>query len=161
MLPTGIHLIDITHDNILTMEVMNSILFPVSYEPSFSQQLLSKPNYFGVYFSTSYAPLGLCTYQTNFDGVYVMTFGIMPEHRNQGIGTLCMKRVEERILNTVGRSKVRLHVHENNVPALNFYFKLGYSKVGIDYLYYSDMVPKTAFILEKELDQDYETQINK
>ncbi|KAF9762565.1 N-alpha-acetyltransferase 50 [Nosema granulosis] len=142
--------------NIETMESMNSALFPVHYKDTFSLQILFKKNTFGFLFYEEDYPVGLCTFTFEKGRVYVMTFGILVRYRRRGIGRRCMSLVEEYILQNIGDVLVNLHVHESNHIGIRFYVKMGYKQVGIDHLYYLDMVPRTAYILEKNLKYHYE-----
>lgn len=147
----NLHMVRISPKNIKKMELMNSLLFPVTYKDAFSYQILFRHNNFGFIFYEGSCPIGLCTYQLNHYCVYIMTFGILEDYRRIKYGSKCMSMIENHIIQTVGRVSIKLHVHESNHIGIRFYKYIGYYQVGIDHLYYSEMVPKTAYILEKDL----------
>lgn len=147
----NLHMVRIDHKNIKKMELMNSLLFPVNYKDSFSHQILFRQNTFGFIFYDGSCPVGLCTYQLNHLCVYIMTFGILEGYRRKKYGSKCMSMMERHIVDSVGSVTIKLHVHESNYVGMRFYMYIGYYQVGIDHLYYSEMIPKTAYILEKDL----------
>lgn len=61
------------------------------------------------------------------DEIRVIDIALLPEHRNKGVGGVLMRE----ILNEAGERNlfVRIHVEKNN-PAMRFYHRLGFVKVG-------------------------------
>lgn len=76
---------------------------------------------------------------------WIATVGVLPEYRQQGIGSALLVAVEEQI----GMSSIRLSVRVSNRPALNLYDRLGYHRYGTWPHYYAD--GEDALVLEKNL----------
>lgn len=79
----------------------------------------------------------------NQDLAWIITLGVLPEFRRQGIARALLKACEKRI--TVGR--VRLSVRRSNLAAISLYEKEGYRQVGVWNKYYVD--GEDALVLEK------------
>jgi ribosomal protein S18 acetylase RimI-like enzyme len=56
---------------------------------------------------------------------WVNYLGVVPEHRNKGLGRQIMGVVEEK-LRVVGCPKINLQVRNDNLEAMKFYEKIGY-----------------------------------
>ncbi len=76
---------------------------------------------------------------------WIATIGVLPDHREQGVGSALLHACEELI--PVGR--VRLSVRASNQTAIRLYFRRDYQRVGVWPGYYTD--GEDAFILEKNL----------
>ncbi len=62
------------------------------------------------------------------DSTPELAISILPEYRNQGIGTRLMERLFE-LLSRKGYEQTSLAVQKEN-PAVNFYLRLGYEIIG-------------------------------
>jgi len=75
------------------------------------------------------------------DEIRIIDIALLPEFRNQGIGTTCLKTIlaagEESGL------PVRIHVEQNN-PAMRLYDRLGFQKVGENGVYFLMEKPPDA-----------------
>jgi ribosomal protein S18 acetylase RimI-like enzyme len=76
---------------------------------------------------------------------WIATIGVLPDFRQQGVGTALLRACEERL--PVG--KVRLSVRASNQTAIQLYSHRDYHQVGIWPRYYTD--GEDAFIFEKNL----------
>jgi ribosomal-protein-alanine N-acetyltransferase len=65
----------------------------------------------------------------------IITIDVSPDIRRSGLGTLLMAAVESR-LRSAGCTRVVLEVAVDNLPAITFYKKHGYSVVGTIRKYY-------------------------
>jgi [ribosomal protein S18]-alanine N-acetyltransferase len=79
---------------------------------------------------------------------HVITIDVAPSARRSGVGSLLLGSVEER-LKTSGTRVVGLETAVDNIAALSFYKRHGYSVIRIWPRYYSNGVD--ALVLEKEL----------
>ena len=78
------------------------------------------------------------------DGIaWIVTLGVLPQHRRQGIATALLGACEDEI----GEFTVRLSVREGNKPALGLYAQFGDKRVGLWPAYYQDGA--NAIVLEK------------
>lgn len=57
---------------------------------------------------------------------YISFFAVKKEYSNQGVGTFLMNKVCE-LSKQSGMEIIKLEVHENNYPAINFYTKNGFN----------------------------------
>ena len=80
---------------------------------------------------------------------HIITIDVMESARRSGVGSLLLQAAEAR-LKAVGSRAVGLETAVDNVPALAFYKRHGYSVVRTWPRYYSNGVD--ALVMKKELD---------
>lgn len=78
----------------------------------------------------------------------VLTVGVLPEHRKQGIASAFMSELEDWSLEK-GAPAMMLEVAVENKPAISLYEKLGYSTISTRQNYYGPALD--AFVMRKEL----------
>ncbi|HLE51025.1 MAG TPA: GNAT family N-acetyltransferase [Anaerolineales bacterium] len=76
---------------------------------------------------------------------WIATIGVLPEYRQQGIGTALLRACEDRLV----VPRIRLSVRASNGAAIRLYSRLGYQRSGVWSRYYSD--GEDALVLEKYL----------
>ena len=76
---------------------------------------------------------------------WIATVGVLPEYRNQGIGTTLLKATEAKL----NVPRVRLCVRISNEPAIRLYNHLDYQRIETWKRYYGD--GEDAVIMEKLL----------
>lgn len=79
---------------------------------------------------------------------HIITIDVIAAARRSGVGSLLLRRAEER-LRDVGCRLVELETAVDNISALAFYKRHGYSVVGTSPRYYSNGVD--ALVLQKDL----------
>jgi [ribosomal protein S18]-alanine N-acetyltransferase len=79
---------------------------------------------------------------------HIITIDVVPETRRSGVGSLLLSSAERR-LRVAGCHVVSLETAVDNLSALSFYKRQGYTVVGTFPRYYSNGVD--ALVLEKEL----------
>ncbi len=79
---------------------------------------------------------------------HVVTIDVLPDARRTGLGTRLMQEVESRLV-IDGCETIFLETAVDNLPALNFYKRLGYSVVKTIPRYYLDKID--ALMMAKEL----------
>ncbi len=79
---------------------------------------------------------------------HVVTIDVLPDARRTGLGTRLMQEVESR-LKINGCEAIFLETAVDNLPALNFYKRLGYSVVKTIPRYYLDKID--ALMMAKDL----------
>ncbi|MBU0975438.1 MAG: N-acetyltransferase [Patescibacteria group bacterium] len=67
----------------------------------------------------------------------VFNLGVLPEHRNKGLGSDLMEAVEKEA-KLMGAKSIVLNVHELMTETQKFYEKLGYKRTGILRYYYEN-----------------------
>jgi ribosomal-protein-alanine N-acetyltransferase len=80
---------------------------------------------------------------------HIVTIDVSPKGRRAGVGSLLLRTAEDR-LRLGGARAVGLETAVDNVPALSFYKRHGYSVIRTWPRYYSNGVD--ALVLKKELD---------
>jgi ribosomal-protein-alanine N-acetyltransferase len=78
----------------------------------------------------------------------IITIDVHPDTRLAGLGTLLMRAAEDRLM-SLGAKHVILEVAVDNLPAITFYKKHGYSVVGTIPRYYLDSLD--ALRMEKTI----------
>ncbi len=73
--------------------------------------------------------LGFVVAQPEPEGVYLVTLDVAPEHRRQGIAGTLVAQVEAFAAD-LGEA-VLLHVFTENLPAIGFYERRGYVRLGL------------------------------
>jgi len=76
---------------------------------------------------------------------WIATVGVLPEHRNKGIGSALIQACETQL----SVPRVRLSVRASNLSAIRLYQSLGYQKIGLWPDYYFDH--EDAVVMEKQL----------
>jgi [ribosomal protein S18]-alanine N-acetyltransferase len=79
---------------------------------------------------------------------HIITIDVAPTARRSGVGSLLLRAVEERLA-AAGIESVGLETAVDNIAALSFYKRHGYSVIRTWPRYYSNGVD--ALVLEKEL----------
>ena len=72
------------------------------------------------------------------DQADIISFIIKKEFRRKKYGTILFKRFVN-YLKTKGVERIFLEVSKNNIPALNFYFCIGFERVGYRQNYYKNI----------------------
>ena len=90
---------------------------------------------------------GFIVYRTVADEAEIITIGVNPEMRRQGIAISMITIIEKTIKNQ-GIKKIFLEVASTNKPARKLYEKSGYKTVGIRSKYYDGI---DAILMSKDL----------
>ncbi|MGE4275176.1 MAG: GNAT family N-acetyltransferase [Candidatus Methanomethylophilaceae archaeon] len=67
----------------------------------------------------------------------IMMFGIRPQYRGMGLGSLLLQEFQRRTMMRKGEA-IRLEVRPDNMEAINFYMRRGFHLVGFIPQYYKD-----------------------
>ncbi len=90
---------------------------------------------------------GFIVYRTVADEAEIITIGVNPEMRRNGIASAMISIIEKNIKNQ-GVKKIFLEVSANNIPAQKLYENLGFLVVGNRPKYYNGV---DAILMSKEL----------
>ncbi len=74
---------------------------------------------------------------------WIITLGVFPQYRNQGIGTALLRACESKL----ATPQMRLCVNTNNSDAIHLYQRAGYAEVGLWPGYYASGCD--ALVMEK------------
>jgi ribosomal-protein-alanine N-acetyltransferase len=100
--------------------------------------------------STQEAPVGFIVAEPDNRGSgHIITIDVMADARRFGVGSLLLRAAEERLLASRCRT-VELETAVDNVSALSFYKRYGYSVIQTFPRYYSNGVD--ALVLQKDLE---------
>ena len=72
--------------------------------------------------------VGVVLWSHNCQKAFLWRFAVAEKHRQKGIATALLQRVESDIL-AAGFSHICFHVHERNAAAKQFYLKHGYQEI--------------------------------
>lgn len=78
--------------------------------------------------------VGLVVFRYVINEIELLTLGVVPEMRRQGIGTILMQNILSSRKNIV-----LLEVAANNIAAISLYYKLGFEKFGKRLNYYQQL----------------------
>jgi ribosomal-protein-alanine N-acetyltransferase len=95
---------------------------------------------------------GFIVWRAAAEQAEIITIGVHPGHRGQGIASALMGLMEREIAKKAPRAssvKVFLEVAADNRPARGLYEKHGYAKIGARPKYYAGKTD--AIVMEKEL----------
>ena len=90
---------------------------------------------------------GFIVYRIAVDEAEIITIGVNPEMRRQGIASAMIGIIEKK-LKTQGVKKLFLEVASNNIPAQKLYENCGFKTVGLRPKYYDGI---DAILMAKEL----------
>ena len=90
---------------------------------------------------------GFIVYRTVADEAEIITIGVNPEMRRNGIASAMIGIIEKNIKNQ-GVKKIFLEVSATNIPAQKLYKNLGYKVVGLRPKYYDGV---DAILMSKDL----------
>jgi len=90
---------------------------------------------------------GFIVYRTVADEAEIITIGVDPETRRNGIASAMIRIIEKDVKNQ-GVKKIFLEVASNNIPAQKLYENSGYTKVGLRPKYYDGV---DAILMAKDL----------
>lgn len=93
---------------------------------------------------------GYCLYQIVFETAEILRIGVNPLFKNQGIGSKILAELSQ-ILTQKSVETLLLEVREDNLPAINFYQKQGFSIIHTRKNYYQLKNGQTvnALIMQK------------
>ena len=90
---------------------------------------------------------GFIVYRIVLDEAEIITIGVNPEKRRQGIASAMIGIIEKNIKNQ-GVKKLFLEVASNNIPGKKLYENCGFKRIGLRSKYYGD---SDAILMSKEL----------
>jgi ribosomal protein S18 acetylase RimI-like enzyme len=86
------------------------------------------------------------------DQLYILTFGLLAQHRRYGIGRYCFSYLTEQCRLSKSFNTISLHVQDSNLSAIKFYKKAGFVERCKIEGYYKRIQPSTALLMSKTLE---------
>ncbi|KAH9385232.1 N-alpha-acetyltransferase 50 [Nematocida major] len=175
--PNPLYIIPGDPDRVEEIKAITQRIFPVSYQNDFYQKLFSKNTFvqllcrsenneiIGLFAARISDPHTMDIKNDLQQGgskcqcqeedpllenriLYVILLGVSQEFRGAGHGKMLIREIES-IAVAYGIKHVVLHVQTSNLPAIEFYYKLGFKLVKLITNYYKNVYPKDAFLLQK------------
>ncbi|THG93126.1 hypothetical protein EW145_g8462 [Phellinidium pouzarii] len=150
-------------NNLGTVRVLNSTLFPVNYSDRFYRDILlpDVEDFCKIVYMND-VPVGTtcCRLERQDDKakLYLMTMGILAPYRSRNVGSKTLKHITDaaRASRKPKISSIYLHVQTSNAEAKRFYERHGFAEIGVAKDYYKKLEPRDAWILEFKVHPDEE-----
>eukprot|EP00123_Amoebidium_parasiticum_P006796 comp17663_c0_seq1/m.17460 comp17663_c0_seq1/g.17460 ORF comp17663_c0_seq1/g.17460 comp17663_c0_seq1/m.17460 type:complete len:167 (-) comp17663_c0_seq1:343-843(-) len=146
---------DITKHNVKLLRLLNSHVFPVSYNDQFYTDVQEAGEFAKLaWYNDCMVGAVCCRQDKQPDGtkwVYIMTLGCLKAYRRLGIGSAMLQHIMEQAEKDPKITKVYLHVQVNNEEALEFYKKHNFEVTSLAEQYYKKIEPADAHVLEKTI----------
>ncbi|KAF9360756.1 N-alpha-acetyltransferase 50 [Mortierella sp. AD094] len=152
---------DITVNNLGQIKRLNTVLFPVVYNPSFYKEILEVGEFAKIIYFNDVCVGGVCCRKEPIAGekstqnLYIATLGVLAPYRRLGLGSRLLAHILENAelppSSEPKIGKVYLHVQKTNEEALEFYKKHGFHIAETLENYYPQFEDKDAYRLEKVL----------
>lgn len=153
---------DITPHNIKQLKILNSVVFPVSYNDKFYKDVLEVGELAKLaYYNDIVVGAVCCRIDTTPEGtrrMYIMTLGCLAPYRRLGIGTVMLKHVLDYCERDGNIDNLYLHVQVNNESAIDFYKHFGFEIIETKKQYYKRIEPAEAHVLQKTLTRKNERE---
>ena len=128
------------------LENLHKLCFEKYWNKSAFEALLRLPTTYGWVCENGFILFSVCA-----DEAEILTLGIHPQIRKNGVGTALLSYALEQLKNQ-GVQSVFLDVSVLNLPARALYQKLGFDQIAVRKAYYTENNQKTdALILKKKI----------
>jgi ribosomal-protein-alanine N-acetyltransferase len=116
------------------------------------QEILSQDVFFGFLGSEKKIAAGFIVGKMVCDEIEIITFCVLPEFRNRGVGKTLIAEIENQARNNSVK-KIFLEVSENNAPAKKIYERLGYAEISKRFAYYrTKNGDSDALVMQKNIE---------
>lgn len=143
---------DITQHNLKQLKVLNSVVFPVSYNEKFYLDVLEHSNLAKLAFCNDVVAGAVCCRLDKMEDkkqLYIMTLGCLAAYRRLGIGSVLLDFVFQLCRQRREVESICLHVQISNDEALDFYRKFGFEVTETKEKYYKRIDPPDAYVLKR------------
>lgn len=130
---------------------LHRCILPVLYSETFFKSIVADTDKLAFFIKLNTEFIGILTASVEEYKAYLMTFGLLREHRNKKIGTAALKMFEECVCKDLNIAIVSLHVQSTNLCARAFYERNGYELLMFIPDYYSNIEPNDAYYMEKHV----------
>ncbi|KAG0222299.1 hypothetical protein BGW41_006074 [Actinomortierella wolfii] len=142
---------DVTPNNLGQLKRLNSVIFPIAYQPSFYKEVLEVGEFAKI--GAVCCRMEPIQHATASHDLYIATLGVLAPYRKLGLATALLEHIMTHAAENKKIRKVYLHVQTTNEEALAFYKKHGFElKEKVD-KYYTNVEDADAYRLEKVLVQ--------
>uniref|UniRef100_UPI00358FF320 N-alpha-acetyltransferase 50 n=1 Tax=Myxine glutinosa TaxID=7769 RepID=UPI00358FF320 len=154
MKPFHVELGEVTPHNIKQLKRLNQVIFPVSYNDKFYNDVLEVGELARLAYFNDIVVGAVCCRVDMADGqkrLYIMTLGCLARYRRLGIGTKMLNHVLNICHKDGTFDNIFLHVQVSNESAMRFYHKFGFEVIETKAQYYKRIEPADAHVLQKTL----------
>ncbi|KAF9159398.1 N-alpha-acetyltransferase 50 [Actinomortierella ambigua] len=150
---------DINPNNLGQLKRINTVIFPINYQPSFYKDVLEVGEFAKIAYFNDVCVAAVCCRKdptpeaTAPHDLYIATLGVLAPYRRLGLGTALLEHILEHAAEDKKIGKVYLHVQTTNEEALAFYKKHGFEQKEKVANYYPNFDDSDAYRLEKVLVQ--------
>lgn len=155
---------DVTQHNINLLKRLNQVVFPVTYNDKFYQDVVKAGELAKLAYYNDIVVGAVCCREDLEDGqrrLYIMTLGCLAPYRRLGIGTVMLQHVLKLAQPHHDKPPIYdaifLHVQVNNDGAIDFYKRFGFEVIETKEHYYKRIEPADAHVLQKTLKAAKET----
>lgn len=159
LLPSGspsraakVELGDVTQHNLKQLKVLNSVVFPVSYNEKFYLDVLEHNDLARLAYCNDVVAGAVCCRLDKMEEkkqMYIMTLGCLAAYRRLGIGSVLLDFVFQLCRQRRDVEAICLHVQVSNDEALDFYRKFGFEVTETKKKYYKRIEPPDAYVLKR------------
>jgi ribosomal-protein-alanine N-acetyltransferase len=127
-----------------------SALHHACFEPAWNESafgdLLNIPGMIALIADCDAEPAGFVLVQTHTDEAEIITIGVLPAFRHQGIGGKLLLAAQKEVPDL---ENLFIEVDELNIDAIAFYQRAGFARTGLRKNYYShkDAAPSDAIMM--------------
>lgn len=126
------------------LENIGKLSLPIYYDSSYLHNMIYDSNYLLLKANENDKIVGFIFTKLEEDNIHIISFAVLPEMRNKGIGT---KLIDT--LKTFNHfSSITLNVLETNKQAINFYYKNNFKLEKILHKYYKTLNNSNALFLK-------------
>ncbi|KAG0231839.1 N-alpha-acetyltransferase 50 [Actinomortierella wolfii] len=150
---------DVTPNNLGQLKRLNSVIFPITYQPSFYKEVLEVGEFAKIAYFNDVCVGAVCCrmepiqHATASHDLYIATLGVLAPYRQLGLATALLEHIMTHAAENKKIRKVYLHVQTTNEEALAFYKKHGFEQKEKVDKYYTNVEDADAYRLEKVLVQ--------
>ena len=124
-------LISITVLNVKELQLLNAMIFPVSYSDKFYKDVVNEKSFSRIVVLGGNVVGGVCcrvekNSATQQHVVYIMTLACLCQYRRKGIGSIMLNHILTTSLLDPTIVAITLHMKIDNEEALSFYKKFGF-----------------------------------
>jgi len=132
------------------LAALHAACFEDAWDESAIAAMMAMPGAFGLLAVTDAAPAGFLLARVAADEAEILSFGVLPGCRRQGIGGHLLGAAQARAA-AEGAHRVFLEVAEDNLPARALYLRCGFAVVGRRPAYYrrAGRPPVAALVMAK------------
>eukprot|EP00051_Salpingoeca_urceolata_P027776 m.483237 g.483237 ORF g.483237 m.483237 type:complete len:174 (-) comp22838_c0_seq1:43-564(-) len=154
---------ELTPHNVKQLRLLNSVVFPVSYNDKFYKDVLNVGEYAKLAYFEDIVVGAVCCRVDTEEGsgvrkLYIMTLGCLQAYRGLGLGKMMLEHVLAEAAKDSTLQEIYLHVQISNEEAIGFYKHFGFDVIETRKDYYKRIKPADAYVVSKRLGEAATTE---